>query len=323
MSNTVVESELKLVINGGFTIACKKKNGGGPGAKRVLCYPGWLDNSGSFDNLSEIFAKNGMEVVAVDPPGCGHSDHLPAFSTYYDFEEVGIINSILIKLGWTQDIILVAHSRGGGIATMAAASFPERFSRLILIESKLIALAGAGAGTYCKSPAVIIRRAHEYAQRKDRKTRIFSTFDEAVEHNWKNEMFPKRNRSTAVNIVKRHIKQLPDGTWTFIHDPRIYNQKQMMQISLEGATQVVRELKCPVLRIDACDDKDDKFMSFVTNGNKLLEDQFMNRRRILSAERFIIAGSAHHVHSDDAPACAKIIFPWLQKSLSPLDRSKL
>lgn len=51
--------------------------------KRVLAWPGWLDNAGSFDNLAPLMVQDGgYTIVCVDPPGCGRSDHLPKTAQY-------------------------------------------------------------------------------------------------------------------------------------------------------------------------------------------------------------------------------------------------
>ena len=75
-------------------------------------WPGWLDNSGSFDNCAPILcAQFGFELLCVDPPGCGWSDHRPKSCVYNDFEEAPLIGAVADYLGWTV-FGLVGHSRG-------------------------------------------------------------------------------------------------------------------------------------------------------------------------------------------------------------------
>lgn len=100
-----------------------------------LAYPGWLDNAGSFKFLGAELAKLGCFVVAVDPPGCGFSDHVPRCSFYNDFDEVATLLEIAEALGWSEPFIVMAHSRGGGIALAAAGALPHRFKGVILLDS--------------------------------------------------------------------------------------------------------------------------------------------------------------------------------------------
>jgi alpha/beta hydrolase fold len=80
---------------------------------KLICYPGWLDNSGSWDRAAEILCKQyGFAVLAIDPPGCGLSDHRPLSTLYNDFEEAPLIADVADAIGW-QTFGLLGHSRGG------------------------------------------------------------------------------------------------------------------------------------------------------------------------------------------------------------------
>ena len=130
----VVEEEGEVVIAGGFCIAYKqwRQADTGSGAGRLLMVPGWLDNAGSFDTLAPfLVAATGLVCVCIDPPGSGKSDHLPSATMYIDLAEVRTIIEIADALAtsdsvWAEPFLLFGHSRGGGIATVAAAGFAER-----------------------------------------------------------------------------------------------------------------------------------------------------------------------------------------------------
>ena len=44
-------------------------------AGTVLCLHGWLDNADSFKGLAPLVAKDGWDVLSLDLPGHGLSDH--------------------------------------------------------------------------------------------------------------------------------------------------------------------------------------------------------------------------------------------------------
>jgi pimeloyl-ACP methyl ester carboxylesterase len=172
---------------------------------RMLAYPGWLDNAGSFKTLAPELAKLGFYVVAIDPPGCGHSDHLPFGQTYNDFDEVAVVlevrfaNSripkLLLKislfvdqvadcLGWSDAFHCMAHSRGGGICAAAVGSFPARFKSLIGLDTFLSLTTGRWLSASQPDSAVdaptLMRLGHEMERRnRVRESRKFASFDEA------------------------------------------------------------------------------------------------------------------------------------------------
>ncbi len=73
-------------------------------------------------------------VVAMDLTGMGDSDYRHAYdSTTYADEIVNVCDAADLD----QEVIVVAHSFGGVMATKAANLYPERFGALILVDSGL------------------------------------------------------------------------------------------------------------------------------------------------------------------------------------------
>ena len=66
---------------GGFALAARVFGGEGI-QQRVVMYPGSPDNAAVFDALAAQLAAAGFLVVAVDPPGCGLSQHRQACDYY-------------------------------------------------------------------------------------------------------------------------------------------------------------------------------------------------------------------------------------------------
>src|SRR5205085_3995931 len=99
-----------------------------------------------------------FDVVALDLPGHGGSDHRAPGYDYMLVDWIHDVLDALDALGW-QRTRLLGHSMGGAISTMVAVAAPERIERLALIEA-LGPLAGeaADAGTRLRT-AVRARRA--------------------------------------------------------------------------------------------------------------------------------------------------------------------
>jgi pimeloyl-ACP methyl ester carboxylesterase len=103
-----------------------------PGAPKVLCLHGWLDNAASFVPLS-AFLKD-FDLLALDFAGHGFSSHRPATSRYYFTDNLFDLDLALQQLGWDQCHI-IGHSMGAGVASCFAAALPEMVSRLVLLDA--------------------------------------------------------------------------------------------------------------------------------------------------------------------------------------------
>ncbi len=105
----------------------------------VVIVHGNSHSGGVFAPLAERLAtpdacgKRGFHVFTLDLRGHGLSDQ-PASYTWAEFrdEVSGFIEAIDLH-----DVLLVAHSRGGGVCLLAAASSPERVRGVIAYEPTL------------------------------------------------------------------------------------------------------------------------------------------------------------------------------------------
>jgi len=102
--------------------------------KKILALHGWLDNAASFCQLAPKLASQGYEVVAIDFPGHGKSDHRAKghFVNFIDF--VLDVQNVIDELKWKK-VILLGHSMGAAMSQMYAISFPEKIEKLIMIEN--------------------------------------------------------------------------------------------------------------------------------------------------------------------------------------------
>ena len=103
-----------------------------PGAPKVLCLHGWLDNAASFVPLAPFLGD--FDLLALDLAGHGFSSHRPQNCRYYFTEYLYDIDAALQALGWDR-CHFIGHSMGGGIASSIAAALPERVDRLVLLDA--------------------------------------------------------------------------------------------------------------------------------------------------------------------------------------------
>lgn len=103
-----------------------------PGAPRLLCLHGWLDNAASFVPLAPWLQD--FDLLALDFAGHGFSAHRPQHCRYYMSENIYDVDAVLDYLQWDQ-CNLLGHSMGGAVACHYAACAPERVQRLISLDA--------------------------------------------------------------------------------------------------------------------------------------------------------------------------------------------
>ena len=191
-----------------------------PGAARIIAFPGAGDNSGSFDSLAPLLTAEAPRhcLVAVDPPGCGHSDHRPAYDYYNDFEDCALTIEIADALGWPahEPLVVLGHSRGGNIAATAAGAFADRINGALLLETNLglngVFITNIGQP---QPPTVAAMVKSDARRRKRQRSSASRELSELVE---KSMDFVRadgghysKSRETATAILRRGTEPHPDG----------------------------------------------------------------------------------------------------------------
>lgn len=181
---------------------------GEPGEKPVLALHGWLDNAASFKFLAPRLT--GYYVVAPDLTGHGRSDRRSADASYQIWDDLPEILGVMDALGW-ESCDLIGHSRGAIISTLVASAFPERVSRLVLLDAVT-----PDAVPTENFPLQLRKALQDKLQLQTRPDRVFSTLAEAVASRSARGLTPL----AAGTLVERNLRDCPEGVqWTT--DPRL------------------------------------------------------------------------------------------------------
>ncbi len=178
-------------------------------APPLLAIHGWLDNAASFARLAPLLAAR-WRVIALDLPGHGHSDHVPAGGSYAYVDQVRCVLAAIDALQLPR-CGLLGHSLGAGIAALCAAARPEQIEQLWLIEG-LGPLADDGERTLQR-----FRQALQEEQAPKRPLRLFDDVEQAVS---------VRTAATGLRaelarpIVERGLLDTGSG-WRWRSDPRL------------------------------------------------------------------------------------------------------
>ena len=183
---------------------------GAPGGLPVLALHGWLDNAGSFDLLAPLLPA--CHLFAVEAAGHGQSDPRSPDAGYNLWQDVGDILEIADALGW-QRFNLLGHSRGGAIAMLFAATFPERVDRLMLLEGGLPIV-----GDAADAPANLERVISRTRELRNRGGRTFESREQAIAE--RVDGFSPVTPAAAEILARRSLLAVPGG-WQWQADQRL------------------------------------------------------------------------------------------------------
>ena len=175
----------------------------------LLALHGWLDNAGSFALLAPLLAER-RHVFALELPGHGHSDHLPAGAHYHFVDYVRAVLATIDALG-LERCDLLGHSLGAGIASLVAAAVPARIDRLWLIEG-LGPLGDDGVHTLQRFRDALAPRTQP-----GKPLRVFRDIEQATSAR---AIASGLRAELARPIVERGLREVPAG-WQWRSDPRL------------------------------------------------------------------------------------------------------
>ncbi len=174
---------------------------GDPQGAPVVALHGWLDNAASFTLLARHLPQ--IRLIALDLAGHGLSDHRAVGQPYYIWDNVADVLALVDELALEQ-VVLLGHSLGAGVATLFAGAFPERVSRMLLIDG-LVPLDYAAD----QLPEQMARALQKGVRLSRRSLRPYATFEQAVQARM-NGRWPV-SREAAGWLLERGLRQQSDG----------------------------------------------------------------------------------------------------------------
>jgi pimeloyl-ACP methyl ester carboxylesterase len=324
----------------------KKKGKAAKSKIKILALHGWLDNCRSFHYLGpHLIEKFGgdAEFVAIDLPGHGWSSHRPIDGPSTVLSEgVYYVAEALHALGWddtddnndgdedsSNNVTLIGHSMGGGIATTYAGVFPNQISNLISID-----MIGSEPGKPENTASTI--RNHVTQRRltgpAGRKHTLYPTLDRCIEARRKSAQRNKGGHQyisleAATELITRAtiavygtdenentsakkddvIVTTTDPTsiigYKFRHDARLL-WPSLQYLSSDQIDYIMKEVEAPVCILSAED------------GYPFEKDRIDRAIQNLKPKICKTLPGSHHLHADPdtADAVVDTIYDFLKKS---------
>ncbi|MBT3147140.1 alpha/beta hydrolase [Neptunomonas phycophila] len=213
----------------------------------IIALHGWLDNASSFNELRKHLTN--FHFVALDLAGHGHSDHRPPGDTYYIWENVSDLLSLMDLHGYNK-VTLLGHSMGASVAVLFAALFPERVNRLYMIE-------GMGPPVYDekKLPQLMAEAILKQKRLKRRTLRPYPDLESAIKVRMTSR-WPV-SRQSAEWLVERGVKHDETGySWCSDHRLMLPSINRMTEKQVMSCLKAVKAPVRLYLGLDGIDMSD-------------------------------------------------------------------
>src|SRR5258708_722476 len=249
---------------------------GNPQAPPLLLVHGGLDHSRSWDHLPQALRAD-FHVVAPDLRGHGCSGWATAGSNsladhVYDL-------TCLVKSAGFENVTTVGHSMGGMVSLTYAGAFPDKVSKLVVLD---------GVTNF---PARRVKPADvriadwvgdldKFAQRKIHRYASVADGAERILHR-----NPRLTHAQALHLATHGLKQNADGTYSWKFDPYL-RARAPYRLSLEDHVGLWSRIQCPTLLVSASE-------SFLPDPEKAGVMQHFGH-----AELAKVAGAGHWLQHD-------------------------
>jgi len=214
---------------------------GNASAPPLLLVHGGLDHSRSWDHLAQALAAD-FHVVAPDLRG--HGDSGWAIGSSYSLADHVYDLTSLVKSEGLEKVAIAGHSMGGMVSLTYAGAFPDRVSKLVVLD---------GVTNFpARRPKPADVRISDWAADLDklahRKIHRYQTLSDGAERIIVRN--PRLTRAQALHLATHGMKRNDDGSYSWKYDPYL-RARAPYRLSLEDNIALWSRITCPTLLVAA------------------------------------------------------------------------
>lgn len=209
-------------------------------ATTALLLHGFMDAAATWDLVAPQLAEAGLRVLAPDLRGFGDGPRLPPGGYYYFPDYVLDVTEIveaLVPAG--SPLVVVGHSMGGSVATLYAGCFPERVTKLVVIEGM-----GPPDSDHAHSADRMRRWIDEVRAVRARDPKSMASREEALRRLAGNH--PRVDRAVIETRLDALARPLEGGRLAWKADP-LHATRTPVPYFSESFKSFARRITCPVL----------------------------------------------------------------------------
>lgn len=212
----------------------------GAAGMTALLLHGFMDAAGTWDLVAERLVEAGLRVLAPDLRGFGDGPRIPAGAYYYfpDYVlDVAEIVDALVPPG--APLLVVGHSMGGSVATLFTGCFPDRVTKLVIVEGM-----GPPDSDHAHSVDRMRRWMDEVRAVRSRAQKAMPSRDDALRRLAGNH--PRVDRAVLETRLDALARQLEGGRLAWKADP-LHGTRTPIPFFSESFKSFARRVSCPVL----------------------------------------------------------------------------
>ncbi len=282
----------RTVDSQGLPIHCLEW--GKPAGEPIILVHGFLDLAQSWQSFVDCFEATQQAPAWMVAPDCrGHGDSgWVGTGGYYHFPDyVFDLDCVIQALGASR-CTLIGHSMGGTISWLYTGAFPERISRLVLIEG-----VGPPAMDFSDAPLRMMTWITEVHQRGRNHFRQYTSV--AAGARQLQQTNPRLTQAAALDLARAGMKDNGSGKWVWKFDP-LHRTATPQPFYAAQALEFLRRIQCPVLIVDGAQ-----------SHQRQRTDKQQRYDAIARHEQIVVDNAGHMVHQDNPKMLAHAVAAFL------------
>jgi pimeloyl-ACP methyl ester carboxylesterase len=288
----MTEPRHRIVDSQGLALHCLEW--GEPAGEPIVLLHGFLDQAHSWRSFVDALVKRSRRLLWLIAPDCrGHGDSgWAGAGGYYHFPDyVYDLDCVITAMGRTR-FHLIGHSMGGTISFLYAGTFPERLSKLVLIEG-----VGSPGMDFTDAPPRMAGWIREVRERGRSHFREYTSL--AAGANQLQQTNPRLKKEFAFDLARAGMKQNEKGKWVWKFDP-LHRTASPQPFYTAQALEFFRRIACPVLIVDGKESRQTR-----RTDKQQRYDAIADRRHAT------IGNAGHMVHQDNPEQLAEVVASFL------------
>jgi pimeloyl-ACP methyl ester carboxylesterase len=267
---------------------------GDPVSEPLVLVHGFLDQAHSWERFVAALQRHTNQPLWIIAPDCrGHGDSgWVGAGGYYHFPDYVLDLDCVIHALGAETIKLIGHSMGGTVSLLYSGTFPQRVTKLVLIEG-----IGPVGMNFSDAPVRMERWITEIHQRGRKHFREYSSVEAGARQ--LQQTNPRLDSELALDLARSGMKQSSSGKWVWKFDP-LHRTTSPQPFYSAQAIEFLRRIECPVLIIDS------------KNSHHAERPDKQRRLQVLKNKQFAeIENAGHMVHQDNPQALAQVVAGFL------------
>lgn len=267
---------------------------GKPAGEPIVLVHGFLDQAQSWRPFIAALQKRSPKPLWIIAPDCrGHGDSgWAGAGGYYHFPDYVFDLDCVVRALSVSQFKLVGHSMGGTISFLYAGTFPQRVTRLVLIEGM-----GPPGMNFSDAPTRMEKWISEVQERGRNHFREYNSVEAGARQLQRTNA--RLNDELALELARDGMKQNQRGKWVWKFDPLHRTAAPQPFYSFQ-AIEFLRRIDCPVLILEG------EQSHQTERPDKQARLDALRDKRVLR-----VKDAGHMVHQDNPETLAALLVDFL------------